>query len=87
MRIQHLIQIARLIAKDTSNQISPEEKERLESWKNESKQNLKLYDRIVNWDNFQERNREWESIDADHAWEQFSARIKKERRVLNVRRY
>ncbi|MCE4565810.1 DUF4974 domain-containing protein [Maribellus sp. CM-23] len=85
MRIQHLIQVARLIAKDTSNQISPEEKERLESWKNESKQNLKLYDRIVNWDNFQERNREWESIDADHAWEQFSARIEKERRVLNVR--
>lgn len=77
MKIQRIIELARLIAMNISNQISIKEKEDLDSWRNESGRNEQLYNRIVNWDNFEKRNQSWESFDADRAWAEFSKRQKK----------
>ncbi len=77
MKIQRITELARLIAMNISNQISMKEKEDLDSWRNESGRNEQLYNRIVNWDNFEKRNQSWESFDADRAWAEFSKRQKK----------
>ena len=77
MKIQRIIELARLIAMNISNQISMKEKEDLDSWRNESGRNEQLYNRIVNWDNFEKRNQSWESFDADRAWAKFSKQQKK----------
>ena len=76
-RIQHIIKVAGLIAKNISNHINSEEKESLDSWKSESDANRKLFSKIKKWDNFQERNRTYKSFDAEKAWQQFSLQIEK----------
>ena len=89
-KIHYLIKVAGLIVKNISNQINSEEKENLSSWKNESGKHEKLYNKIVDWDNFQERNKVYESFDAEKAWGQFSHKIDKPKsrvRVMSILKY
>ena len=76
-RIQDILKFAELIAKYISNHLNSEERERLESWMNESKDNKKLIGKIKNWNNFQERNSAYKSYNTKHAWQQFSLKIEK----------
>lgn len=79
-----------MIAKNISNQINSEERKSLNSWKNESDDNKKLFSKIKNWDNFQERNNTYKSFDAEKAWQQFSLKIKKTNtrvRIMSVLKY
>lgn len=76
-KIYRITKIAEWIAKSISRQIGPEERERLNSWKNESENNNELFNRINNWDNFQERNLAYKNFDAEKAWTRFDTKINK----------
>lgn len=84
-KIQHTIKIAGLIAKHICNRNTLEEKEELDSWKNESEGNKQVYNKIINWDNFQKRNEVWKSFDAEQAWGQFSRRVNKNKPNLYIK--
>ncbi len=89
-KIQDIIKVAGLIAKNISNQINSEEKETLYFWKDRSEKNKKLYDKITDWDNFQERNQTYKQFDTEKAWGKFSQKINKPTyriRVLSVLKY
>ncbi|TLX70377.1 FecR family protein [Labilibacter sediminis] len=89
-QIHRLIRVADLIAKYICNQINPSEKEDLNAWKNESAKNENLFDKIIDWDNFQNRNQTYKSFDAEQAWEQFSTEIYKPKnrfRIMTFIRY
>lgn len=75
--IHYLIKIADLIAQKICNRINEKEKSKLNSWIKESNRNENLINRISNWDNFQERNRVYNSINTDKAWNLFFQKINK----------
>ncbi len=72
-KIDSIIQISELIARDISGQLSQQEKKNLEKWISSSEQNRKLYEKIVDGKNLAERNTVYERIDADEAWNKVSA--------------
>jgi ferric-dicitrate binding protein FerR (iron transport regulator) len=74
-KINSIIEISALIARDISGQLSNQEKENLEKWLGSSEQNRKLYKKIVDGKNLAERNLLHESIDAEEAWNKVSATI------------
>ena len=84
---QNIFEIARLIAKSSSRQINSAEQKKLDSWENESLQNKKLFEKINDWDNFQERNSIYKSIDSEQAWEKFSKHINKSKKVVRLKFY
>lgn len=71
-KINSIIEISGLIARDISGQLSQQEKDRLEKWIGSSEQNRKLYEKIVDGKNLAERNKVYESIDAEKAWKRVS---------------
>jgi len=75
--IYQITKIAGWIAKSISKQIELEEKEKLDTWKNESENNKKLFKKISDWDNFQERNNTYKSFDTEKAWNQIGTKIEK----------
>ena len=71
-KINSIIEIAALIARDISEQLSQPEKERLEKWIGSSDQNRQLYEKIADKKNLAERNSIYESIDQQQAWNKVS---------------
>ncbi len=82
--------IARLISREISGEITPEEQRELVFWVNELPENGALYHRIRNSGNFRKRNSAYEKIDILSGWERLEARIErayKIRRLLKISRY
>jgi ferric-dicitrate binding protein FerR (iron transport regulator) len=71
-KINSIIEISELIARDIGGQLSQQEKEHLKKWIGSSEQNRKLYEKIVDGKNLAERNIVYESIDAEKAWKKVS---------------
>ncbi len=71
-KINSIIEISGLIARDIGGQLSQQEKEHLKKWIGSSEQNRKLYEKIVDGKNLAERNIIYESIDAEKAWKKVS---------------
>ncbi|NPA37355.1 MAG: hypothetical protein GXO47_10955, partial [Chlorobi bacterium] len=69
MKIEELTNIAELIAKDISNQITEEEKSELDKWKNLSKRNAALYKKLYKWENYKKHNVLYSEIDVDKGWD------------------
>lgn len=88
--IQQIIKLAGLIAKSICNQTTAEEKEILNSWKNESSNNKTLFSKITDWDNYKKRNQTYQSFDTEKAWARFSLKMSKthsNKRFLTVFKY
>ena len=71
-KINLIIEISELIARDLSGQLNQLEKESLEKWINSSEHNRQLYQRIINGRNLSERNFAYNSIDTERAWNKVS---------------
>jgi ferric-dicitrate binding protein FerR (iron transport regulator) len=84
-KIHHITKISRLIVKTIGRGINAEEKKNLDQWKDESTKNQQLYNKIVNWDNFQKRNQLAQHFDANRAWEQFSTKMHKKQIGISVK--
>jgi ferric-dicitrate binding protein FerR (iron transport regulator) len=67
-KINSIIEISELIARDMSGQLNQWEKNLLQEWVNNSEENQKLYRKIVDADNLSQRNKLYEEIDTDRAW-------------------
>lgn len=74
-KINSIIEISELIARDITGQLNQQEKDTLEKWIGSSGQNRKLYEKIVEGRNLAERTRIYERIDAENAWKKVSERI------------
>ena len=78
-KIKSIFEISELIARDISGQLNLQDKALLDEWLNSSERNQKLYRNIMDSGNFSERNKLYESIDIERAWNEVS-------RVLDVQR-
>lgn len=67
-KIDILIAISELIAREINGQLNQQEKLSLEKWINSSERNQKLYLKITDSDNLATRNSLYESVDIDRAW-------------------
>jgi len=67
-KIKSIIELSEIIAKDLNGKLAPEEKELLEDWINQSKENKKEYFKILDSSNIAERNRVYETINVEKAW-------------------
>ncbi len=85
-KFKSVIEISELIARDISGQLGPQEKILLKEWLNSSEGNQKLYRKILDKENFRERNNIYESVDVKRAWSgvKGNLEIQGKKRVLTV---
>lgn len=82
--------IADLIARHLSGEITPEETVRLEAWQKESAVNQVLFRKISDETNFKQHVQKRRSYDAGAGWEEVNKRIKEKKQrtlYINVLRY
>ncbi|MCK9641182.1 MAG: DUF4974 domain-containing protein [Prolixibacteraceae bacterium] len=71
-KINVIIEISELIARDRIGQLSQLEKETLGKWISSSERNQQLYQRITDNSNLSARNSLYESVDTKRAWDKVS---------------
>lgn len=71
-KIQLLIGISELIARDMSGQLNHTEKKTLVRWLESAECNKKIYTKIIEGHNLSERNRIYESVDVEQGWGEIS---------------
>ena len=67
-KINSIFNLAELIAKDISGELEKDEKKFLKQWLNSSIENRKLYHKICDCRTLSERNKLFESINTEEAW-------------------
>lgn len=72
--------IAALIAKSVTNSLSEKEQQELESWKNASEHNLRLFESMCRKENLYAYSRRAEKYDRTVGWEEVQKRIRMTRR-------
>ncbi|WP_321373403.1 FecR domain-containing protein [uncultured Draconibacterium sp.] len=83
-KIYQIMEVASLIAKKLSNQLDSEESKSLSSWKKESTKNEELFNKITDWDNYQERNKAYNIFNSEKAWKHFSKNIEKSKKRIGL---
>lgn len=89
-KIESIIELSEIIAKDISGKLSPKERERLEEWLDTSEHNRKEYHRILKSCNLEEPDNRYEHIDVGKAWNQVQGAISpmgKTRSLHKIARY
>lgn len=74
-KLNSIIEISELIARDRIGQLSQPEKETLGKWISSSEQNKQLYLRIKDISNLSARNSLYESVDTKRAWNKLSKEL------------
>lgn len=81
----HNNEISKLILQDFLGDISERDQEKLDSWKNEHPENLKLYNQIFTYISFERYEIETKHFDADKAWDGIERLISvKKRRSIRL---
>lgn len=81
-KINSIVEISDLIARDISGQLNQQEKNLLKKWINSSERNQRLYNKVVDTDNLSERIKLYEEIDTNRAWLQVEKLITVKKRTL-----
>jgi len=72
------IRISKLIYKEKTNLLSDTEKESLEEWKNESEENLSIYQGLILELDLNSKKSEYNQIDLGQAWKKLEPQLKAE---------
>lgn len=80
-RINYYIRISQLIAKEVNYELTLEERQELDNWLNESKENLDLYYSIRNRGNFLDWDQQLHQVNIEEGWKRFDTAIKPNRKV------
>lgn len=83
---QHYNRIVRLISKEISEDLTPDEKQELSDWLNAHPENSALYRRIKNSGTFQQRNSDYQQIDVQAGWGMISSKIERANKVIKLKR-
>lgn len=83
---QNYNRIVRLISKEISDDLTPDEKKELSDWLNEHPENTALYTRIKNSETFRSRNDEYQQIDVQAGWGMISSKIERANKVIKLKR-
>lgn len=83
---QNYNRIVRLISKEISDDLTPDEKQELSDWLNEHPENTALYTRIKNSETFRSRNDEYQQIDVQAGWGMISSKIERANKVIKLKR-
>lgn len=84
-KVESILEISELIARDINGQLTQAEKETLSEWLNKSEGNQRIYYQIIKGDNLTERNRLYESVDVNKAWNEVSKSLAFDRKTRLVR--
>ena len=82
----HFDEIARLIALELSDELTDIEKQKLESWIDNSPENSMLYKKIHNSGNYNARSAEYQKIDVRSAWDQLSPKLARRRETIGLKK-
>ncbi len=74
-RMDSIFENSRLIANKILGRLTEQEEEIFDKWINHSKQNQRFYRRVKDNQNFQSRNEQFESINTEQAWDEFTTRL------------
>ncbi|MGV8093911.1 MAG: FecR family protein [Mangrovibacterium sp.] len=77
--------IAKLISKEISGEIAPDEQQELSSWINELPGNRALYHRIKNAESFRKRNEEYRQINISTGWDHLNRKIERTSKIIKLR--
>jgi len=80
-KINSIIEISELIARDMSGQLSQPEKESLKKWINSSAQNQQQYRKILDGANLSVRNSLYECVDTEKGWNKVSKSLVSQHRI------
>jgi transmembrane sensor len=84
MRYQYDMKIAKLISKEISGEIYPDEKQELSEWIHALPENQALYNRIRNLENF--KLDELQKINTELGWERIFPAIERANRIVHLRK-
>ena len=85
-KYQNYNRIVRLISKEISDDLTPEEKQELYDWLNNHPENTALYTRIKNSETFRSRNDEYQQIDVQAGWGILKSKIERSNKVIKLKR-
>ncbi len=74
-RMDSIFENSRLITNKILGRLTEQEEEIFDKWINHSKQNQRFYRRVKDNQNFQSRNEQFESINTEQAWDEFTTRL------------
>jgi ferric-dicitrate binding protein FerR (iron transport regulator) len=83
---QNYNRIVRLISKEISDDLLPDERQELLAWLNEHPENTALYIRIKKSENFRSRNDEYQQIDVQAGWGILNSKIARTNKVIKLKR-
>lgn len=86
-KINSLIDISALIAREMSGQLNQEEKESLDNWLKSSPKNELLYQKIVDRTNFSKQNDLYDRVNVKKAWNNISVHLDTNSGKRSLRRF
>lgn len=84
--VKEHINITKLIAKEFAGACAKEEKEELDEWQKESKNQI-IYQRILDSIMQEKHYSEFKNVDIDSGWVEFEGRIKKQSKTRRLKKY